>query len=82
MMSESNEKPPKAKNTILVFLLNFKGGLGLICLGLMLHYQHKLQAPYNQISLALLPPIILNPEPHRIRKKYCIKTDKGLKYYK
>lgn len=51
MMSESHEKSPKTENTILVFLLQ---RWTLICLGFMLTYQHKLQAPYNQISLALL----------------------------
>lgn len=42
--------------------------------GLGAMYQHKLQARYHQVSFALLPPIILNPKPHRFRKKR-IKTN-------
>lgn len=77
------KKSPKTENTISVFLLNFKDGLQFAWAS---YYRTSTSQATSSLQpnkpCSSLPPIILNPEPHRIRKEYCVKTDKGLKYYK
>lgn len=70
-MSETYEK--LAKISVWFFHLTPKAGSNLLGLDATT-YQHKLQVPYQQISLAFPPPIVLNPKPHRFRKKQ-IKTN-------